>query len=283
MNILSFDLEEWFHILDNDSTRTEKDWLQYDDRLLANMERIFELLNNNHLKATFFCMGWIARKYPDIVRRIDSCGYEVASHSNMHQLVYELNEREFREDLKNSISIIENITGKKVRAYRAPGFSFTEENKWVFDVMNENGIEIDCSIFPAKRAHGGIKNFGASEPAFIEVNGVRIKEFPINIFSFLGYNMVFSGGGYFRLFPYFITKRLMKKSDYVMTYFHPRDFDPYQPVIKPMPLYRRFKAYYGLKGAFKKLENLVKDFKFISLKEADTLVDWNRVKVITLG
>ena len=282
MNILTFDIEEWFHILDNKSTETEKEWAAYDDRLLSNMEKIFDLLERKHLKATFYCLGWVARKYPHIVKKIDALGYEIASHSDMHQLAYEQDRREFRQDLENSIKAIENITGKKLRSFRAPGFSFKEENMWVFEVMIENGIEIDSSIFPAKRTHGGLRNFGTAEPALVEIDGVRIKEFPINLFQFLGKNIVFSGGGYFRLFPYCIIKRLMRKSNYVMTYFHPRDFDPKQPVISELSLVRKFKSYYGLQGAFRKLENLVEDFKLIDLKEADTLVDWDNAKVIKL-
>lgn len=282
MKILTFDVEEWFHILDNESTKTEREWFGYSDRLSANMERIFDLLEKEQQSATFFCLGWVAKRYPDIIRKIDSLGYEIASHSDMHQLAYEQDQNEFRRDLENSRKVIEDITGKKLRAFRAPGFSFREENKWTFEAMIENGIEIDCSIFPARRAHGGFENFGAAEPALVEINGARIKEFPINLYQFLKKHIIFSGGGYFRLFPYFIIRRLTRNSEYMMTYFHPRDFDPEQPVIKELSLVRKFKSYYGLQGAFKKLERLVKDFKFIDLKEADALVDWNKAKVIRL-
>ena len=149
--------------------------------------------------------------------------------------------------------------------------------------MIENGIEIDCSIFPASRAHGGIKNFGTAEPAFVEINGVRIKEFPINLFRFFGENIVFSGGGYFRLLPYCIIKHLMRKSKYVMTYFHPRDFDPKQPLINGLSLVRKFKCYYGLRSTLRKLEALVEDFAFMDLKGADAIMDWSNAKVIRLN
>ena len=280
MKILTFDIEEWFHILDNNSTKTEVQWSSYEKRLDANMERIFELLERKQQKATFFCLGWVAREYPHIIRRIHKEGYEIATHSDRHQLAYEQNRTEFSEDLKRSIGSVEEVTGEKVKAYRAPGFSLKEENKWVFEVLVENGIEVDCSIFPAARSHGGFASFGHAEPAMVEMNGVRLKEFPINLYEVAGCNIIFSGGGYFRLLPYRMIKYMMKRSDYVMTYFHPRDFDTGQPVIGELSAIRKFKSYYGLGSAFDKLERLISDFEFIDLHSAEKKVDWDQVKTI---
>ena len=201
MNILTFDVEEWFHILDNESTKSEKEWANFSYRIDANMDRIFQLLDKHNQKATFFCLGWVARKFPHIIKKIDSLGYEVATHSDLHQLAYEQTEVDFKEDLKRSIGAIESITSKKVITYRAPGFSIKKENKWAFESLAEEGIEIDCSVFPAKRAHGGFEEFGYAEPTYINMNGNRLKEFPINLYSLFGKNLIFSGGGYFRLIP----------------------------------------------------------------------------------
>lgn len=283
MNILTFDIEDWFHILDNDSTKTDKEWTNYEYRLEANMERIFDLLDRNNQKATFFVLGWIAQKYPEIIKKIDSFGYEIASHSNLHQLIFEQKPNEFRTDLEKSIKSIEDITGKKITIYRAPGFSITENTNWAFNELLNQGIEIDCSIFSAKRAHGGFPSFGSAEPTIIKFNGNQIKELPINMCSVFGLNFVFSGGGYFRLLPYWIIKLIMRKTNYVMTYFHPRDFDYEQPILKDLSLLRQFKSYYGLKGAFRKVEKLIKDFKFIDINTANDLIDWNSVKVIDLN
>lgn len=280
MNILTFDIEEWFHILDNDSTKTEAEWSGYEKRLDQNMERIFELLERKRQSATFFCLGWVAREFPHIIRRIHEQGYEIATHSDRHQLAYEQSREEFAEDLRRSIGSIEEITGEKVRAYRAPGFSLKEENKWVFEVLAENGIEIDCSVFPAARSHGGFASFGHAEPAIVDINGIRLKEFPINLYEFAGRNMIFSGGGYFRLLPYWMIKYMMKRSDYVMTYFHPRDFDAEQPMIEELSAVRKFKSYYGLGSTFGKLEKLISDFEFIDLNEAASRVEWDQAKRI---
>jgi polysaccharide deacetylase family protein (PEP-CTERM system associated) len=266
--------------MDNKSTKTEKDWTVYQDRLIANVERILNFLQRTELKATFFCLGWVARKYPNVLKRIDALGYEIGSHSHMHQLVYEQGKDEFKNDLEKSIKFIEDITGKKLHTYRAPGFSIKEENLWAFEVMLESGIEIDSSVFPSKRAHGGFESFGVAEPALIDINGRMLKEFPINMWRIIERNFAFSGGGYFRLLPYFFIKRLMKKSNYVMTYFHPRDFDPEQPIISDLNIIRKFKSYYGLKSAFEKLNKMAREFKWIDLREADALVEWDNVRVI---
>ena len=282
MNILTFDVEDWFHVLDNSETKDEKQWIQLESRIHQNMDKILDLLEKNDQKATFFTIGWIARKYPEIIKNIDSRGHEIASHSDMHQLAYEFNREEFRQDLEISVKSIEDITGKKVRAYRAPGFSVKKENKWVFEELINNGIEIDCSVFPAKRAHGGFEEFGYAEPAYIEMNGSKIKEFPINTYSVLGKNIIFSGGGYFRLIPYPLMRHFMNNSKYVMTYLHPRDFDPEQPMIEGLSAFRRFKSYVGLKSTSSKLDRLLNDFDFIDLEEADSMIEWNDVKVVKL-
>lgn len=282
MNILTFDIEDWFHILDNASTKSEKEWSNYEYRLDANMDRIFTLLDKHQQKATFFCLGWVAREFPQVIRKIHDSGYEVASHSDRHQLVYEQSYDEFKNDLVTSIKSIEDITGNKVTSYRAPGFSLKNDNSWIFDILFENGITIDCSIFPAKRSHGGFEQFGHAEPAIVCRNGCEIREFPINLFELAGRNLIFSGGGYFRVLPYCLIKQMMRRSHYVMTYFHPRDFDPDQPMIKDLSLARKLKSYYGLKNAFRKLEKLICDFKFIDLKEADSRVDWHSAKRITI-
>lgn len=277
MNILTFDIEEWFHILDNASTRTEAEWSRYETRIYQNMDRIFQLLEETNSRATFFCLGWVADKHPDVIRRIDRAGYEVATHSYAHQLAYEQTPSQFTEDLTRSIKHLEDLTGKRVRAYRAPGFSIKAHNRWVFPVLMEHGIEIDCSVFSARRAHGGDASLGLFAPGYLAVNGALLKEFPINTAAVLGQDLIFSGGGYFRLLPYRAIRGLMHRSNYVMTYFHPRDFDAEQPMIPGLSRARQFKSYYGLNRCWAKLHQLLTEFSFIDLAEADRRVDWEKV------
>jgi polysaccharide deacetylase family protein (PEP-CTERM system associated) len=282
MNILTFDIEEWFHILDNDSTKTEAEWSNYESRIHKNMETIYNIIEASNSKASFFVVGWIAEKYPEVVREINRRGYEIGSHTHLHQLVYEQDRNTFYKDVERSIKTIEDCVGSKVSMFRAPGFSITEENKWAFEVLHELGIEIDCSVFPASRSHGGFSSFGAPRPSIIKYNGVEIKELPINYSSVLSKPVIFSGGGYFRLFPYPLIKKWTQSSDYVMTYFHPRDFDAGQPVIKDLSSARKFKSYVGIEGAEKKLDKWLHDFEFIDIETADKQIDWGGVPLVKL-
>jgi len=277
VHVLTFDIEDWFHLLDNDSTRTVSQWGSFVPRIEANVDRILDLLSAKGQQATFFCLGWIAEQHPDVIRRIDAMGHEIGSHTYSHQLVYEQTTEEFKRDLAKSVTVLEDLTGKKVRSFRAPGFSATEDCTSMFDTLAEFEIDVDCSIFPADRAHGGFRDFASAEPVTIECRGARIREFPLNIFRFQGRRIVFSGGGYFRLLPYWAIRGMMQRSGYVMTYFHPRDFDPNQPVIADLSRSRRFKSYVGLSSAFKKLERLISDFRFVDVGTAERRVDWSRV------
>jgi len=282
MNILTFDIEEWFHILDNESTKTINEWKNYEVRIHQNMERIFSILDKTNQKATFFCLGWIAETYPEIIKEIVTRGYEIGTHTSMHQLIYEQTPKEFAKDLEHSVKTLEDLTGQKVKYFRAPGFSITEDNKWAFEIMAAQGIEVDSSVFPAPRAHGGLPSYKQPVPSILKYNGIELKELPINFTSILGKSVIFSGGGYFRLFPYPLLKHWSKQSDYVMSYLHPRDFDAEQPVIKELSLPRKFKSYVGLKGATAKLEKWITDFDFIDIATAVNQIDWKNVPVVEL-
>lgn len=275
INILTFDIEEWFHLLDNKSTKLPSDWSKYEYRLESNMEYIFNLLKDNDLKASFFCLGWVARKFPNIIKEIDKSGFDIGSHSDLHQLVYEQNRLEFRNDLSRSISSIEDLIGKKVKMYRAPGFSLTNSTQWVFEELISQGIEIDCSLSSIKTFNGGFTDINCSNPSIIKVKNGELKEFPMNTYKFFGKKIIYSGGGYFRFFPYWMIKSMSKKSKYMMTYYHPRDFDKGQPIISDLSSFRKFRAYYGIDRCYDKLDRLVKEFDFISVNQAVKAINWN--------
>ena len=281
MNILTFDVEEWFHLLDCDDTRSENEWKSFEVRIYENIERLFRILEETNTNATFFIIGWIAKTYPDIVKTI-SKKYQIGCHTMNHQLVHQQSKEDFRQDVDSGIKILEDITGKKVEAFRAPGFSVRESEAWVFEILHEFGIKYDCSVFPARHAHGGMPSFPQSKPSIIEYNGVSLKEFPVSYKELLGHNIMFSGGGYFRLFPYNLIKYWTKSADYNMTYIHPRDLDAGQPIIKSLPLTRMFKSYVGLQGAEKKLTQYLSDFKFVDILEADKMVDWGKADLVRL-
>lgn len=282
MNILTFDVEEWFHLLDNSSTRSEKQWVNYEVRIHENMERIFRILEDTDTKATFFIIGWVAKTYPEIVKKIAE-RYEIGSHTMNHQLVWQQSPEEFRQDTESSIKLLEDITGKKVKYFRAPGFSIRKSEAWAFETLVDLGIELDCSVFPAHHAHGGIPHYGHAVPKIIQHGGVQIKELPIGAKEIKGHHIIFSGGGYFRLLPYWMVKKFTKESkEYLLAYIHPRDLDAGQPMIAGLPLERRFKSYVGLKGAEPKLRRWLRDFPFIDISEADSQIDWQNAPLINI-
>jgi polysaccharide deacetylase family protein (PEP-CTERM system associated) len=281
MRVLSFDIEEWFHLLDHPETRSEAQWKTFEVRFEQNLERVLSIVSRCNVKATFFCLGWVAEQYPHLIRKICDAGYEVACHSSRHQLAYQQTPDEFRADFCSARDAISDATGMVVDTYRIPGFSLTQESIWALDILGEEGVEVDCSVFPAVRGHGGLPQFKSAEPCVVRTGqGHTLKELPLNTRSILGSKVVFSGGGYFRLFPYWLLKKLFTDSEYVMTYFHPRDFDADQPMIPNLSASRRFKSYVGLKGAEAKLVKLLNDFEFVDVRTAVSQVDWDTAPVV---
>mgnify|MGYP005846321117 CR=1 FL=1 len=278
--ILTFDLEDWFHILDTDYNKDNRKWDLFESRIYENTYNIINILNNKNIKATFFVLGWIAQKYPDLVKYVSNHGHEIGTHSQNHILVYNCRQESFRKDILKSIDTIESVINKKVEAFRAPGFSIKADTLWAFKIMGEVGISIDSSIFPARRGHGGIKNFHIAQPFIIKSGKILIKEFPINIYKFLNYKIPFSGGGYFRIMPYGLLNYFFRNSDYIMTYFHPRDFDPYQPIIKELPIYRKIKCYYGIQKSLYKFNKIIDDFKFMDITTATKIINWNNKPIL---
>lgn len=282
MNILTFDVEEWFHLLDFDATRGEDSWGQYEVRIHENVDRILNILDETNTKATFFIIGWVAKTYPEVVRRIAE-RYEVGSHTMTHQLVWQQSPEEFRKDVEASVKMLEDITGQKVTKFRAPGYSIRESEKYAFETLHELGIKTDCSVFPAHHAHGGMPSYAKPVPSIIEYNGVEIEEFPVTFKDIAGKHLVYTGGGYFRLFPYSLIKQWSKdQQDYLMAYIHPRDLDGGQPMLEGLPITRKFKSYVGTKGAEKKLRRYLTDFTFTDIETARQQIDWTAVPRVRL-
>lgn len=281
MNILTFDIEDWYNC---DFLSGNFDWSHYEVRIYQGVERILEELEKRNLKGTFFCLGWIAEHHPDVVREIHKQGHHIGCHSYQHELSFRFDEQGFMQDTLKAKHLIEEVIGEEVDAFRAPGFSITKNNVWALRSLAEMGFKYDCSMFPAPHDYGGMPSYGEGIPKRIDLGqGMMIKEFPINIHSIAGKHLVFSGGGFFRLFPYWLIRRWAKGSDYMMTYFHPRDFDTGQPVIKTLPLKRRFKSYVGIKSAFAKFQHLLGDFDFSNVREVDRRIDWTAAPILKLA
>lgn len=282
MNILTFDVEEWFHLLDFDATRSEAEWNRYEVRIHENVDRILGILDETDTKATFFIIGWVAKKYPEVVRKIAE-KYQIGTHTMSHQLVWQQKPEAFRQDVDASLKLLQDITGQPIACFRAPGFSIRKSEAWAFEILAELGIRYDCSVFPAHHAHGGMPSYGKAVPSIIRHGDMEMMEFPVNVKEIAGRHVIFSGGGYFRLFPYPLIKRWSRESgNYLLSYIHPRDLDGGQPMLEGLPLARKFKSYVGLRGAADKLRKYLSDFEFVDVKTAAGMVDWSKAPVVSI-
>lgn len=286
MNILTFDIEEWYDEKAHFGGREEK--YQEFDRYL---KRILDILSECNTKATFFCVGRMATDFPEVVKTISNQGHEIGCHSNEHMWLNKMTQDEVREDTKAAIDSLEQCIGKKVISYRAPAFSIGENNKWAFEILSQYGIRRDASVFPAARDFGGFARFGQKKPTRVYIDHAVFKEFPICTTHILGREVAYSGGGYFRFFPLWFVKKEMEKVDYTMTYFHIGDLLPetkgvmsrkeYEDYFKePGTLKSRYMRYIksnlGKKSALSKLEQLIRTKKFVCLDQADRMLDWDK-------
>lgn len=292
MNILTFDIEEWFVVKTLYGDCLSRYYLF--DRCL---DSILDLLDKRQLKGTFFCLGQMAELFPEVVRKIFDRGHEIGCHSNYHTWLNKMSRDEVYEDTRQAIDSLQQLIGQKVVSYRAPAFSIGKENIWAFEVLAECGIERDASVYPAVRDFGGFAEFGQQRPSMVKRGGCAIKEFPICLTRLMGKEMAYSGGGYFRFFPLWFVKDSMRQSDYNMCYFHIEDLVPeiigvmskedYESYFKePGTLKNRYKRYFkenvGKGRALSKMKALVSTTDFVNLEAADRLIDWEKVETVCL-
>ena len=292
MNVLTFDIEEWYTEKVYHGDRASY-YLQYDHYL----DSILDLLDERHLKATFFCVGQMGTMFPEVVGKIFSRGHEIGCHSNIHTWLNKMSRDEAFEDTRQAIDSLEQCIGQKVVSYRAPAFSIGKENAWAFEVLAECGIERDASVYPAVRDFGGFAEFGQQKPSVLQCGDQTIKEFPISLTQFMGKKFAYSGGGYFRLFPLWFIKNRMRKRDYNMCYFHigdlilmeeglmskidyERKFKESGSIIKRYLRY--LKDNLGMSGAFDKMVSLISSTEFVSVETAERQIDWEKTATIKL-
>lgn len=292
MNILTFDIEEWYLEQAYFGAKDSK-YAEY-DRLL---DELLEKLDSRNLKGTFFCVGKLGCDFPYVVRKIDAAGHEVGCHSNTHQWLNKMTYQEAMEDTHAAVDALEQCIGKKIQSYRAPAFSIGGDNKWAFEVLAANGITCDASVFPLSRDFGGFPEFNKVEPTLLNYKGIEIHEFPIATAKVMGKDFAYSGGGYFRFFPYSFVLKEMQKAPYSMTYFHLGDLNPVisgimskddyegyfgEPgTIKARSL-RYLKTNFGVKGNKKKLFKLINEVAFNNLENANNQIDWSEAPMIAL-
>ena len=265
-NVMTVDVEDYFHVQAFVGVIDRSQWNRYTMRVEQNTRRVLDIFQKNDVRATFFILGWVAERCARLVRDIADAGHEVGCHGYAHQPIYNGNEKEFREDVRRALAIIESIVGSRVRSYRAPSYSITRDTMWALEVLGEEGFEFDSSIFPVLHDNYGIPD----APRFPHVRKLshsgQITEFPPSTVRFLGNNIPVAGGGYLRLYPYRVTSwaiRYLNSEEHqpAMVYLHPWELDPAQPRI-PAPWRSRFRHYQNIGTTETKLESLLADFNW---------------------
>jgi polysaccharide deacetylase family protein (PEP-CTERM system associated) len=240
-----------------------------ESRVERNTYKVLELLEEFHLHATFFILGWVAERYPGLIRAIQAAGHELGCHSYAHRLVYELTHDEFRDDTRRALHTIEDIAGVRVRAYRAPSFSITTRSLWALEILLELGFTADSSIFPARNWLYGIPN-APRQPFRIRTDGSELLEFPPATLKIVGCTIPATGGAYLRLLPYrfqaLALKRMADRGETIVLYFHPWELDPAQPRLAAR-LGPKFYHYIGQNRTEKRLRQLFSKFTFGTLSE----------------
>jgi polysaccharide deacetylase family protein (PEP-CTERM system associated) len=265
VNAMTVDVEDYFHASAFDRVVSRSSWAGRDSRVVKNTETLLESFDRAGIHATFFLLGWVAERFPRLVRDIADRGHEIASHGFHHQLIYLLTPEQFREDVRRAKATIEEAAGCTVRGYRAPSFSIVRDSLWALDVLIEEGHSYDASVFPIHHDRYGIPE--ASRRAHvIERQSGSIVEVPASTVRFGGTNWPIAGGGYFRLLPYQWTKSGISRvnavdAEPVVFYIHPWEIDPEQPRL-PVSRLTRWRHYRGLDQTAARLDQLMKDFRF---------------------
>jgi len=271
LNVLSVDVEDYFHVEAFANHISPDEWDLYDSRVEKNMDAVLELFARYNSKGTFFVLGWVAERFPRLIRKIADSGHEVGCHGFAHQRIVRQSREEFRKDIRRARAILEQEACQEVHTYRAPSFSIVHETLWALDILAEEGFTIDSSVFPARHDIYGI----ADAPRFPYWNrtpqGNVLFEFPPSTVCFGKNNFGIAGGGYLRLIPYVLTRKVLRhinesEKQSAMVYFHPWEFDPEQPRIRAS-FRSRLRHYTSLSTMKNKVERLLRDFRFATMTE----------------
>jgi len=272
INAMTVDVEDYFHVSAFENTIEKSDWINMPLRVEKNTYRLLELFEKYDVKSTFFTLGWVAERCPNLIKAIVDQGHELASHGFAHQRITEMSKENFVSDVVNSKHILEQLSGTEVIGYRAPSFSINDSNTWAYEKLIELGFQYSSSTYPIQHDLYGVPNW----PRFIyerseSVDGKKILEIPIPTLRKNNRNTGIGGGGYFRLYPYWLSKRRIDKFHQqeqkpYSFYFHPWEIDPEQPVIKEAPLKSKFRHYINLSRMECKLEKLLIDYRWDTVK-----------------
>jgi polysaccharide deacetylase family protein (PEP-CTERM system associated) len=264
-NALTIDFEDWYQGLEIPPS----DWDGFEERIQLAGRRILSVLADFDAKATFFVLGHVADSHPDLVREIAAQGHEIGTHGQSHTLVYQLTPEAFREEIRHSVGVLEALTGQEISGFRAPFFSITKDSLWALDILIEEGLTYDSSIFPVTNYRYGIP--GAEPwPYRIDRPGGAIAEFPVTTWSWAGKRIPVAGGAYFRIYPYALTRTafrsINKQGRPAVFYLHPWEVDPNHPRI-PLPRRIGILHYWNLAATEARLRRLLADFRFAPMRE----------------
>jgi polysaccharide deacetylase family protein (PEP-CTERM system associated) len=272
LNAFTIDVEDYFHVAALSSAIPRETWSSRDLRVEANTERLLEMLAERGIHGTFFVLGWVAERAPALVRRIAAAGHEIACHGYSHKLIYTQSPAEFREETLRAQKCLEDTWGRPVLGYRAASFSITRQSLWALDVLIDCGFRYDSSIFPIHHDLYGIPGSTAEPHLLTAPSGRTIAEFPMSAARFFGLQVPVSGGGYFRILPYWVTRaglrQINEQGQRPFTfYLHPWEVDPGQPRVK-VRAFSRFRHYTNLSRCEARLRRVLGDFAFGTMEEA---------------
>jgi polysaccharide deacetylase family protein (PEP-CTERM system associated) len=270
INAMTIDVEDYFQVSAFAKEITKDSWLGYESRVERNTNEILNIFDERDITATFFCLGWIAERYPKLIRSIHDKGHEVACHGYSHDLVYSQTIKQFTEETKCAKKLLEDIVGCAVYGYRAASYSITKKSIWALDILEELGFKYDSSVYPILHDRYGIPGAEIDVYSHVTKNGGSIIEMPLSTIGVRNKRLPIGGGGYFRLFPYWLTraglKLINKKNNRsFIFYLHPWEIDAQQPRIKSNML-SQFRHYNNLDKVEDRLHRLLDDFKFCSMR-----------------
>jgi polysaccharide deacetylase family protein (PEP-CTERM system associated) len=271
VNALTIDVEDYFHVAALAPAIPRETWNEREYRVERNTSRLLDLFSLHDVRATFFVLGWVAERSPKLVQAIFAAGHEVASHGFSHRPIYQQTENEFRSEAARSKHALEDLTGTEVVGYRGASFSIVRTSLWALDALIDLGFRYDSSIFPIHHDAYGIHD-AAREPSKVQSpSGRFLAEFPMSTASFAGLRIPVSGGGYFRILPYWMTRaglRQINASGRPFTfYLHPWEIDPEQPRVSPISRLSQFRHYTNLQRCEARLKRLLPEFRFAPMRE----------------
>ena len=269
LNAMTIDVEDYFQVSAFEGLAPRHKWDTFESRVVRNTTRLLDLFDETNLKGTFFVLGWVAERFPQLVRDIAGRGHELASHGYLHRLVYDITKDAFRDDIRRSKDIIESASGCAVLGYRAPSYSITPRSLWAFDILIEEGYRYDASVFPIHHDRYGIPP-SPREPYVIRRSAGTLIEAPGSAVRLGGWNLPVGGGGYFRLLPYGWTRWGLHRINTregrgAIFYLHPWEIDADQPRL-PAGVLGRIRHYRNLGETEARLRQLISDFAFAPLK-----------------